>query len=101
MIVERLTFQAKFGQGDSVVAGFKEWRDKLGPRYGLSSRLMVDVTGPMFTIIVETEYKDMDQVAEMERQMTEGYSDPEFQRWFASWSQLVETGGRELFRVID
>jgi hypothetical protein len=101
MIIERLAFRAKFGQGDSVVEAFKQWRDKFGPQFNVQSRLMVDVTGQMFNVVVENEYRDFDHVAEMEKQQQESFGDPAFQEWFGSWSQLVETGSRDFFRVIE
>ncbi len=101
MIVERLVFRAKFGQGDAVSAAFKEWRDRFAQRFGVTSRVLVDLTGPMFTIVVETEYRDLAHLAELEVQQQQAYSDPEFQQWFGSWSQATEHGQRELFRVLD
>jgi hypothetical protein len=51
MIGERIVFRAKFGQGDAVVNAFKEWRDKYASQYDVTSRLLVDFTGQMFTIV--------------------------------------------------
>ena len=34
-------------------------------RFGVTARIMVDLTGPMFTVVVESEYRDMAHVAEM------------------------------------
>jgi hypothetical protein len=101
MIVERLVFRAKYGQGDTVVSAFKEWRERFESRFGLKSRLLVDVVGPMFTVVVENEYRDMAHVAESEAREREFFADPEFQAWFASWSQATESGTRELYRVVE
>ncbi len=101
MIVERLTFQAKFGQGDTIVKAFQEWRETFGAHYGVEQRLLVDLTGQMFTVTAETQYRDMAQVTEMEEALATAYADPEWQRWFGSWQNAVETGKRELFRVVE
>jgi hypothetical protein len=100
VIVERLVFTAKFGQGDTVVTAFKEWQERFNARFGLSSRLMVDVTGPMFTVVLETQYRDMAHVAEVGARERAFFAEPEFQQWFARWSNAVEQGARELYEVV-
>ncbi|HLZ69525.1 MAG TPA: hypothetical protein VKV26_06380 [Dehalococcoidia bacterium] len=100
MIVERLTFQAKFGQGDTITQAFKEFNEKFAPRYGVTGRLLVDVTGPMFTVVAETEYRDMAHVAETEAGMQAAFADSEWQGWFAAWQGAVTSGSRELLRVV-
>jgi hypothetical protein len=101
MIVERLVFRAKFGQGDEVTGAFTEWRDRHASRFGVPTRVMVDVTGPMFTVVVENEYRDLDQVAQIQRDLEHEFQNPEFQAWFAKWSALTEAGSRELYRLVD
>lgn len=97
MIIERLVWRAKFGQGDQVAEAFTQWRARMAPRFGVTARIMADLTGPMFTVAVETEYRDMAHVAEMTAQLQAQYGDPEFQQWFGSWQGVVESGSRELY----
>jgi hypothetical protein len=101
MIVERLVFHAKFGQGDDVAKAFAEWRDVHGPRFGLSARVMIDVTGPMFTVVLETDYRDLSHVAQVQADLEKEFARPEFGAWFQKWSSLTESGTRELYRVVD
>lgn len=101
MMVERLIWRAKFGQGDQVAEAFKEWRQRLAPRFGITARIMVDLTRPMFTVVVDTEYRDMAHVAEMPTQLQGLYAEPEFQQWFDSWQGAVERGTRELYQVVE
>jgi hypothetical protein len=101
VIIERLVFRAKFGQGDEVVAAFTEWRDKHASRMGIPARVLVDVTGPMFTIVAENEYRDMDHVAQTQKDLEKEFENPEFQQWFGRWSGITESGTRELYRVVD
>jgi hypothetical protein len=101
MVIERLVWRAKFGQGDQVADAFKQWRAQMAPRFGITARIMVDLTGPMFTVVVETEYRDMAHVAEMAAQLQAMYGDPEFQQWFGSWQGAVESGTRELYQVVE
>lgn len=101
MIIERLVFRAKFGQGDQVVAAFREWRDTHAPRFGLPVRVLVDVTGPMFTVIAESEYRDLAQVAQVQAEREKEFANPEFGQWFQKWSNLTESGTRDLYRVVE
>ncbi len=101
MLIERLTFRAKFGQGDAVVAAFQDWRRRFGERFDAPMRILVDTTGPMFTVVVESEFRDLAHLAESQAREEAAYAEPAFQEWFAGWSQLTEAGTRELFRVVE
>ena len=102
MIVERLVFRTKFGQGDTVAEAFKKAREQFARRFDLpSQRILVDATGPMFTVVVESEYRDLAHVAQAAEQEQQYYADPEFADWFGTWMAAVESGHRELLRVVD
>jgi hypothetical protein len=101
MIIERLVFRARFGQGDQVSQAFRAWRDQFSQRFDLKARVMVDVTGPMFTVVVESEYRDMAHVAQMTEQMPSMFGQQEFQQWFGTWQGAVELGSRELYQVVE
>jgi hypothetical protein len=100
MIVERLTFQAKYGQGDALVALNKEVF-ALMKRRGLSStgRIYTDATGTMFTVALEQEFADMAAYAKAFAGDTAMYADKEFQDWFAKMVAVTEKGERQLFNV--
>ncbi|MBA4181892.1 MAG: hypothetical protein C0506_14980 [Anaerolinea sp.] len=102
MIVERLTFQAKYGQGDALVGLVREF-NRIGASKGLPTvpRVYVDRTGPMFTVIWDSEHKDITAYAANSATETSMYSDPEFQAWFAKMMPLVERGERQLLEAID
>ena len=101
MIIERLVFRAKFGQGDTIVAAFREWKARLGASFGAPIRLLVDVTGPLFTVVVEIEYRDLAHFDELQRREQEMYGGAEFEQWFAGWSAVTESGTRQLYRVVE
>jgi len=100
VVIERLVFRARFGQGDQVAAAFRTWQEQFTARLGLSARVMVDLTGAMFTVVVESEYRDMAHVAEIADQLQTLFGEGEFQQWFNSWQGAVESGSRELYRVV-
>ena len=101
MIIERLVFRAKFGQGDMIVAAFREWKERIGASFGAPMRLLVDVTGSLFTVVVEIEYRDLAHFDELQRREQELYGGADFEDWFARWAAVTESGTRELYRVLE
>ena len=102
MIVERLTFQAKYGQGDALVGLVREFNATAKAK-GLPpiARVYVDRTGPMFTAVWDSEHKDLAAYAAASGAENAMYSDPEFQAWFARMIPLVERGERQLLEAIN
>lgn len=102
MIVERLTFQAKYGQGDALVSLVREF-NKIAAKTGQPTvpRVYVDRTGPMFTVIWDSEHKDINAYAAGASTESSMYGDSEFQAWFAKMMPLVERGERQLLETID
>lgn len=102
MIIERVTFQAKYGQGDALVGLIREWSKGPGQSLGMSTgRLCTDLTGTMFTLTWDTEYPDLKSLAEVEEKQRAAYATKEFQDWFARMVPLVERGERQLLNVVD
>ena len=102
MLIERLTFQAKYGQGDALVALIREM-NTISAAKGLPTmqRVCVDRTGRMFTVIMDSESKDLAAYAVSAADESGMYSDPEFQAWFAKMVPLVERGERQLLESVD
>jgi hypothetical protein len=100
MITERLTFRAKYGHGDELVALFKEWFGKMaGPMGVASARLYTDATGPMFSVIAESDFADMAAYAAFFQQDTSMYADADFQGWFARMTAITESGDRQILNM--
>ena len=94
MIVVRGVFQAKYGRGGDLVALFKEARESWPPGY--ADRILTDVSGPFFTVVVETEAESL---ADWERRMAETFAAPGFGDWFGRMTPLVESGQREFYNI--
>jgi hypothetical protein len=101
MIIERLVFRARFGQGDTIVKSFRDWQSRLAADFGTPIRILVDVTGPQFTVVVEIEYRDLAHFDELQRREQEMYGGTDFETWFAEWAAVTESGVRELYRVVE
>ncbi len=97
MIVVRNVFQAKYGRGDELVEVLAEGRELLS-RYGMGSyRILTDLAGPFFIVVMEQE---IESLAAYE-QTREGFSDPDFGPWFARMTELVDSGSREFLTIED
>jgi hypothetical protein len=94
MILVRDTFQAKYGQGDALVAHFQAYPIALP----FKQRILTDASGSFFTVVTEYE---VESLAEWERLLPTTFSDPAFPEWFAKQVTLVETGRREFFHIIE
>src|SRR5688572_25063624 len=82
MITERLTFQAKYGQGDTLVDLFKGSADRFKAMGVTSGRLYTDQTGTMFTVITELDYPSLEEWARLSGASSAEYGTTEFQEWF-------------------
>ncbi len=95
MILVRNVFQAKYGRGDELVQLIKEGQAILA-KHGMGrQRILTDLAGPFFTVVMEQE---MESLAAYE-QTREGFSDPDFGPWFARMTELVDSGSREFLTI--
>jgi hypothetical protein len=100
MIVVRNVFQLKFGKAKEAVALWKEGRkiaERLGGE-GPTPRVMTDLVGKFYTFVIEIEHPS---VVEMERDSQRTMSQPEWQSWYHRFGELVESGYREIFTVVE
>lgn len=98
MFTERITFRAKYGQGDALVALLKEQQTREGSGAGVrGARLYTDATGPMFTVAFEMDYDDLAAYAAADQAAM--YAEPAFQEWFGRMVTVTEVGERQLFNM--
>ena len=96
MITERLSFRAKYGEGDGLVQLMKDSMSIMPMGAVQSARLYTDLTGPMFSVILEIDHADMDAYAASTKGDSEDYARSEFQEWFAKMAAITEGGDRQL-----
>jgi hypothetical protein len=63
---------------------------------GHNPRILTDVSGDMFTVVIEIETEGL---SDWEKHRRELYKRPEFQVWFAQLSSSVEKGWHEFYRL--
>jgi hypothetical protein len=98
MILVRNVFQLKFGRAREAVALWKEGV-AIAARRGMGeSRLLTDLVGPYYTLVLESTYESL---AEFERSSKALMADSEWRSFYAKAAQLIEGGRREIFNVVD
>jgi hypothetical protein len=100
MLVARQVFRAKYGRGDELVTLFREFNTRMregddgGPRF----RILTDLTGPFFTVVTEVE---VESLSDWEGRFRASMDRPWIGEWFSRTAQLVETGSREFYYVVE
>ena len=100
MLIARQVFQAKYGQGDQLVALLKELNTRLQEAGGTAPRfrILTDVTGPFFTVVTEVE---IESLAAWEGRFSDSMDHPWMGEWFGRMTALVESGGREFYTIVE
>jgi hypothetical protein len=101
MIVVRNVFRLKFGKAKEAVALVKEGlaiqrRAVTGVEF--SSRVLTDVTGPFYTLVLELTVPNM---SAFESYAPKLFGDKEWQANYQKLAPLVESGYREVFSVVE
>ena len=101
MIIVRNVFQLKFGKAKEAVAHLKEGlaiQKKALADVDFSTRLLTDVTGPNYTLVLELTLPDL---ATYEANMPRLFADPDWHATYQKLTALVESGHRDVFRVVE
>ena len=104
MLLVRQVFQAKYGRGDELVALFKEAQERsqasgtAAQTDARSWRLLTDASGPFFTVVTEFE---VESFAAWEQEFKRMMAQPEMGEWFGRMVELVESGRREFYTIIE
>ena len=99
MILVRNVFRLKFGKAREAVAIMKEGL-AIQKRAGVevSQRLMTDVTGPFYTLVLELT---MPSLAALEANTPRIMSDKDWQANYQRFAALVESGYREVYTIVE
>jgi hypothetical protein len=98
MIVVRDIFQVKFGRMKEAKA---VWKDMLKLFLGDSRgrpRILTDLTGQYYTLVVESTFKNLTDYEEFSQQ---GMSAPEMGALYQKFVPLVDSGKREIFTIVE
>jgi hypothetical protein len=103
MVVIRNVFRLKFGKAREAVALFKEGiaiQKRVGAGAGLDfpTRLLTDVTGPFYTVVLELTVPSL---AAFEGAAPQLLGDKDWQANYQKIASLVESGSREIFTLVE
>ncbi len=101
MVVIRNVFRLKFGKAREAVALFKEGiaiQKRVGAGRDFSTRLLTDVTGPFYTVILELTVPSL---AAFEAEAPRLMGDKEWQANYQKTGALVDSGYREIFTLVE
>ena len=101
MIVIRNVFRLKFGKAREALALLKEGRaieKRVMSGLQYSSRVLTDVTGPFYTLVLELTVPDL---ATFEANAPRLFADKEWQANYQQMALLVESGYREVFSIVE
>jgi hypothetical protein len=101
MIVVRNVFRLKFGKAREAVALAKEGiaiQKKAVSGLDFSTRLLTDVTGPFYTLVLELTVPSL---ATFEAHAPRLFADKDWQENYQKLSLLVESGHREVFTLVE
>ena len=94
MYILREYFVAKPGQAGKLASMLKEISALVAPG---RARVLTDMTGEFNRVVMETEVRTL---AEMEDRWKEYMSNPDWKAKMKGYTELWETGGREIMRVV-
>ena len=96
MFLARDVFRTKAGKGKEIVTMFKKVMEFM-PNEGVKSRrILSDVVGPYWTIVMETEVEKLESYFDL---MNQRPSHPEAEQVMKGYADLVDGGYREIFKV--
>ena len=101
MTVIRNVFRLKFGKAREAVALFKEGiaiQKRVGADIDFSTRLLTDVTGPFYTVVLEITVPSL---GAFEAAAPRLMGDKDWQANYQKVTALVESGYREIFTIVD
>jgi hypothetical protein len=98
MIVVRNVFQLKFGKAREAVAHWKRGKALLQKTGHSPIRLLTDVTGPHYTLVMESQFRSL---ADVEKAHLTTAATREWRAWYKKFTTLVESGRREIYRTVD
>ena len=95
MILVRQVFQVKYGCMDKVLALFKAMPEDVRRGFNLS-RMLTDISGQNFTLVLETKAESMDAYWKSLQVM---FSQPDGQRQTDPMEEYIESGHKEFYTI--
>jgi hypothetical protein len=88
----------KFGKAREVKAVMKEFNSVTGVDMKKQGRVMYDLVGPAYTMVLEMTH---DSLSSFEKMMQEEMGKKEWGEWYQKLVPLMESSYREIFTVVE
>ena len=98
MILVRDIFNLKYGKARDAIAMWKEGQAVLKKSGYNPERVLADITGKSYTLVLESTYSSLSEYDDR-LQDTQAYE--EWRKWYEKFLLLVESGSREIFRIVE
>jgi hypothetical protein len=98
MILVRDIFQVKFGKMKDAKDIWKEMFKVMPAQPGNRPRLLTDLTGQYYTLVIESTFKDLTDYEAFSRKEM---SAPGVGAVYQKFVPLVDSGRREIFSIVD
>jgi hypothetical protein len=98
MIIVRDVFQLKFGKARDVKTLMQESKKLMGEERTKKSRVLFDLVGPSYTMVLEFSYSSL---SDFEKELSQEMGKPEWRDWYQKFIPLIEKSYREIFTVMD
>lgn len=98
MIVVRNIFKLKFGMAREAIELWKEGIKLMNEAGGHSERVLTDLTGPFYTFVMESTYKNL---TEYENLMSTEVRTDEWRKWYQRFVDITESGYREIYQIVQ
>jgi len=98
MIVIRNIFQIRAGVMKQAVASAKQGQAFVAKSGFARSRLLTDVVGDFYTLVLETECASLQ---EFESGLGQSFGSDEWQTWYRDFTQYIQSGRREIMNIVE
>lgn len=98
MIVVRDIFQLQFGKARDAIAALQDGQRRLKEKGYAVNRIMTDITGEYYTLVMESTYESL---AAYEESLNQAIQDKDWKDAYSRFVPLVKSGRREVFRVVE
>lgn len=98
MILVRDIFQVKFGKMKEVTGLWKEGLEILKRTGHKPVRLLTDVTGEYYTLVMESTFNDLSEFENGHKSVAKS---EDWRKWYPRFHDYVVTGRREIFSIVE
>lgn len=98
MIVVRDVFRLKFGKAKDVKALMQQFKKLMDPEQAKSNRILFDLVGPSYTMVLEFSYKNL---TDFEASLSQTMNKKEWGEWYQQFIPLIESSYREIFTMLE